>query len=349
MSRERPAARPGPSGNVRTVAAALWERLLHNLPQKLGALLLATVFWVFVTTDDAFVAERTLRVPLRTEGLAADESVPGLPESVAVRLSGPSTRLRALELDALDAVLDLRDVTGPFEGSVRVFPPQGITLLSVTPSEVLGTVEVRARKRVPVAVVLLNASPEDTVLEARPSPQQVQVRGPAGELARVSRVLAPYDPAAPAAQAKLYAVDARGVPVPGVTVAPTQVGLVVAPRTVLQTRTLPLRPPPVSRRVSATLVQAEVVVAGPRRVLETLGEVTATLPAETAALGPGQYTLEATLRLPDGVTALSAPQLRVTVRRGVLNKNIYRRRRSFTSSRPQALRRRCDLQGSLLR
>ena len=314
MSGERPAARPGPLENAREVAAAFWERLRHNLPQKLSALVLATVFWLFVTTDDAFVAERTLRVPLRTEGLEAAESVFGLPEGVAVRLSGPSTRLRALEPDALDAVLDLRDVTGAFEETVRVFPPQGLTLLSVTPSEVLGTVEVRRRKQVPVAVVLLNASPEDTVLEARASPQQVQVRGPAGALTRVSRVLAPYNPAAPASQAELYAVDARGVPVPGVTVAPTQALLVVAPRAVLQTRTLPLRPPPSRGRVSATLLQENVSVAGPRRALETLTEIPTALPAETSALSPGRYTLRATLTLPDGVTALSAPQLRVDVR-----------------------------------
>lgn len=314
MSGERPASRPGLSESVREVATAFWERLRHNLPQKLSALVLATVFWLFVTTDDAFIAERTLRVPLRTEGMEAAESVFGLPEGVAVRLSGPSTRLRALEPDALDAVLDLRDVTGAFEETVRVFPPQGLTLLSVTPSEVLGTVEVRGRKQVPVAVVLLNASPEDTVLETRPSPQQVQVRGPAGALTRVSRVLAPYNSAAPESQAELYAVDARGVPVPGVTVAPTQALLVVAPRAVLQTRTLPLRPPPSRGRVSATLLQENVSVVGPRRALETLTEIPTALPAETSALSPGRYTLRATLTLPDGVTALSAPQLRVDVR-----------------------------------
>lgn len=314
MRGERPAARPGLLENAREVAAAFRERLRHNLPQKLGALVLATIFWLFVTTDDAFVAERTLRVSLRTEGLSAAESVFGLPEGVAVRLSGPSTRLRAVEPDALDAVLDLRDVTGAFEEAVRVSPPQGITLLSVTPSEVLGTVEVRGRKRVPVAVVLLSAPSEDTVLEARASPQQVQVRGPAGALAKVARVLAPYDPATPEAQAELYAVDARGVPVPGVTVAPTEAGLVVAPRAVLQTRTLPLRPPPRRGRVSATLLQEDVTVAGPRAALETLTEVPAALPAETSVLGPGRYTLEATLTLPDGVTALSAPRLRVDVR-----------------------------------
>ena len=56
MSGERPAARSGLLGNAREVAAAFWERLRHNLPQKLSALALATVFWLFVTTDDAFVA-----------------------------------------------------------------------------------------------------------------------------------------------------------------------------------------------------------------------------------------------------------------------------------------------------
>ena len=90
--------------------------------------------------------------------------------------------------------------------------------------------------------------------------------------------------------------------------------MVVAPRAVLQTRTLPLRPPPSRGRVSATLLQENVSVAGPRRALETLTEIPTALPAETSALSPGRYTLRATLTLPDGVTALSAPQLRVDVR-----------------------------------
>ena len=123
-------------GFVRTprdLAAQLRATLFHNLPLKLGALLLATVFWFFVSTDDAVISQRTLRAPLHTEGLSETQVVPGLPERVTVRLSGPASRLRALNPDGLDVVLNLRGVTGSFERGVRVFPPQGITVVRGEP------------------------------------------------------------------------------------------------------------------------------------------------------------------------------------------------------------------------
>ena len=170
-------------GFVRTprdLAAQLRATLFHNLPLKLGALLLATVFWFFVSTDDAVVSQRTLRAPLHTEGLSETQQVPGLPERVTVRLSGPASRLRALNPEGLDVVLNLRGVTGTFERGLRVFPPQGITAVQVVPSEIIGTVETQLQKEVPVQGITLAASTPvaaDTVLTLRAEPPVVRGRG----------------------------------------------------------------------------------------------------------------------------------------------------------------------------
>ena len=303
---------------LRELGANLWRQLLHKLPVKLGALLLATVFWFFVSTDDALVAQRTLRAPLHTEGLAETQTALGLPERVTVRLSGSSSRLSALNPDSLDVVLNLRGVTGDFTRAVRVFPPQGITVVRVNPSELIGTVETRIQKEVPVQVVTLGAVAADTVLTLRPDPAKAQVTGAETQLAQVTQVLAPYDPATTGVNtSKLYAADAQGEPVAGVTVTPAQVRVSVAARTVLSTRTLPLQLAPVTvsgmEIVSATPSQTEVTVAGPEDVLAELSQVTASLP-ETSALAAGRYTLGLTLALPDGVTALDAPQLELNVR-----------------------------------
>ena len=213
--------------------------LLHKLPLKLGALLLATIFWFFVSTDDALLAQRTLRAPLHTEGLSDAQTVPGLPERVTVRLSGPSSRLSALNPDGLDVVLNLRGVTGEFERDVRVFPPQGITVVRVNPNEFIGTVETRVQKEVPVQVITLGAPAADTVLETRSDPAVVQVEGTEAQLERVTQVLAPHDPAAEdtdtadtATNVKPYAADAAGEPVTGVTVVPEQVGVAAESRAV---------------------------------------------------------------------------------------------------------------------
>ena len=315
--RGRPAFRNARE-TVRAGGVALRARLLHNLSLKLGALALALVFWFFVVTDDTLVGQRTLRTELRVEGLAANELVAGLPAQVRVRLSGPSNRLRALESGTLEAVLNLRDATGEFEQPVRVFPPQGMTLLSVTPGEILGAVELRSQKQVTVQVVILTL-PADAVLEPHPSPRTVRVGGSAAQLGRVTRVLALYDPTAPTPRTAVYAVDARGVPVLEVTVTPAQVKVALTPRPILFTRTLPLQlnvPVAGAEVVAATLTQREVVVAGPKAVLDGLTQVTAALSpgAETSSLSTGRSTFLVILELPEGVVALSAPRLTVQVR-----------------------------------
>ena len=305
---------------LREVGAQLWATLLHNLPLKLGALLLAIVFWFFVSTDDAVISQRTLRAPLHTEGLSDTQRVLGLPERVSVRLSGPQSRLRTLNPDGLDVVLNLRGVTGNFERGLRVFPPQGITAVGVVPGELIGTVETLARNEVPVKVVTLGTPAADTALRLRAEPPSVQIKGAETRVAQVTQVLAPYDPATPTPSEgaeKVYAADAQGEPVPGVTVTPAQVSVSAAVRAVLSVRTLPLHLTPVTvpgrQVVSAASTQNEVRVVGPESVLAELSAVTATL-SETPARGPGRYTLALTLDLPAGVTALETPQLELQLR-----------------------------------
>ena len=304
---------------LREVGAQLWATLLHNLPLKLGALFVATVFWFFVSTDDAVISQRTLRAPLHTEGLSDTQRVLGLPERVTVRLSGPQSRLRTLNPDGLDVVLNLRGVTGSFERSLRVFPPQGITTVGVAPGEIIGTVETLLQLEVPVKVVTLGTPPADTALTLRAEPANVRVEGAETQVAQVTQVLAPYDPAIPSegAKEKVYAADAQGEPVPGVTVTPAQVSVSADARAVLSVRTLPLQLAPVTvpgrQVVSAALTQNDVSVVGSEGVLAELSAVTATLP-ETPARGPGRYTLALTLELPAGVTALETPQLELHLR-----------------------------------
>ena len=190
----------------------------------------------------------------------------------------------------------------------------------MNPSELIGTVEVRVQKEVPVKVVALGTPPKDTVLTLRAEPSNVRIEGAETQVAQVTQVLAPYDPAttpSEGAKEKVYAADAQGEPVPGVTVIPAQVSVSAAVTAVLSVRTLPLQLAPVTvpgrRVVAADLTQGEVSVVGPKGVLAELSQVTATLP-ETPALGPGRYTLALTLGLPEGVTARTTPQLELHIR-----------------------------------
>lgn len=304
--------RPGVA-SVRRRVTLYRERLLHNGRLKLAALLLAAVFWAFVRTDETVVSQRVLWAPLKVEGLAVNQAVTGLPERVEVRVSGSSSRVAALSPDGIDAVLDLRAVTGTFEQTVRVFPPQGLGVVGVRPAELIGTVETRAEKTVPVSAVTFGAGLADTATRVNVAPAEVVVSGAEARVALVTQALVPVNLAAPEAQGRAYAADARGAPVTGVTL-DEAVALELVQRPVLSTRELPLVLAPVqlagAEVTSATLSQQSVTVVGPSAVLVGLERVLAQLP-ETPALPPGEYTLDVTLALPEGVTALSTPQLTV--------------------------------------
>ena len=316
MSGER-RTQPGlelPSSLRRRLQTAL-ARFWHNGYLKLAAFLVAVVFWVFVRNDNALISQRTFQAPLNIEGLSAAQLAPGVPERVEVRLSGPSSRIRTISAEGVDVVLNLRDVSGDFEQDVRVFPPQGITLLGVTPREIIGTVETRERKRVPVQAVLSSAAPSDGIIEVSPSPSEVVVSGAASLVAQVTRVLVPFSPEQPRDRAVPYAVDATGEPIAEITITPAQLRLTAARRDILYTKRVPLvlSPLPGLEVQSAKLTLLEITVAGPKAALAGLTQVEASLP-ETPKLTPGQYTLDVSLALPEGVSALEVPQLTLQLR-----------------------------------
>lgn len=321
MSGERRAPpRQSESGSPGRLQSALQNglnHLLHNGYLKLGALLVALVFWIFVRNDSTLVTQRTFRAPLNIEGLTAGQLALGVPERVEVRLSGPSSRIRAMNPEGIDAVLNLRGVSSDFEEDVRVFPPQGISLVGVTPREIVGSVEVSTSQRVPVQAILLGAEPEGAVIEASAQPAEVTVSGAESRVAQVTQVLVPFDPESGRDRAAAYAVDANGEPVPGVSVTPRLLRLQAQRSDVLYTKTVPVTLAPIAlpglEVQSAQLTQTEITVAGPQSLLPNLSEVRATLP-ETPQLTAGQYTLGVTLDLPEGVVALALPQLEMQLR-----------------------------------
>lgn len=303
-------------GAARRGWAALWERLLRHSGLKLGALLVAAIFWLFVRTDETVISQRTLRAPLNVEGVGPAQTVLGVPERIEVRLSGPSNRISSLNPEGVDAVLDLRGVVGEFEQPVRVFPPEGITLLSVNPTEVLGRVELHVEKPIPVHALGFGEGPADSVTEIRTQPAQLTVSGAETQVARVTQALVPVDLAAPGAVGVPYAADAEGTPVLDVVLTPETVALEPLQRPVMGVRRVPLvlgALEVAGGELEAVALSADSVrVVGPHEVLAELSQVVAT-PTETPVLTPGQYTLEISLALPEGVTALDEPQLEVRV------------------------------------
>lgn len=296
------------------VLGDLRRRSLHNWRLKVGAFVLAAAFWFLVSMDDTVISQRTLRAPLNVEGLSSNQLASGVPSTVEVRLSGPAHRIGALNPTSIDAVLDLRGTSGAFEQPVRVFPPQGISLVGVQPSEVLGSIETQLERTVAVEVALVGGAPSDLHLEVQALPREVSVSGPEGQVAEVARVLAPFRPDQGATTVTVYAADEAGLPLSEVVISPAEVELTPSEEVVLHTRRVgvvlrPLSLPSLAVR-SATLSQPEALLAGLEAELGGLEQVRATA-ALADDVGPGVYTLELALELPEGVSALEAPTLEV--------------------------------------
>jgi YbbR domain-containing protein len=292
--------------------------LLHAWPQKLGAVLLASLVWLFVTVNDTSITQRSLFVPITVDGLAPDSVVTGLPEFVEITISGPGGQIDRLRQDNFEAVLDLTGEIGAFEVPIRVLSPQGVELRRVNPSDVIGTVEAVTQKLMPVDPVVLGSAPADVRLDAATLPVEVVVRARSSTLAQVARVLVPINPVPGNRNSTAFAVNSAGQPVSGVTLQPGIVQVEVSVQQIQMERLLPVEletPSIPGFTVTARMEQPEARLVGPPSVINALEVVAGTVSLPTEGAEPGGYTLPVTLKLPEGVHLLGAPSATVRLSR----------------------------------
>lgn len=287
---------------------ALLQRLSRNWVPKVASLVIAFLVWVFVTNSSASLTERSLRITLQVDGVEEGFVPVGIPQDVAVSVSGPSLRVDRLSPEMLRAYLDLTGASGEFTRDVRVQAPQDVRVLRVEPAEVIGFLETITTSTVAVTVALTGDPPAGLLLDAEAEPSSVTLTGRSQVLDRVARVLA-LAPAVGGGVARLVAVDAAGQPVTDVEFAPSTVTVSVTTRPALVTREvdIDLHVPTGSLLASVTLNEPRVTVAGPVDVVEALTSVTGTVDAPTGEVDPGRYTLPVRLALPEGVVAMQTP------------------------------------------
>ena len=281
----------------------------HNWPQKLGALALAFVMWLFVTTSSVTTTQRSLLVPLNVEGVKQSQVAVGVPQVIEVNVSGPSSRVDRLRPDSISATLDLSGLSGEFQQQINAQPPRGIHLVSVSPSDVIGFLETVGNRDVDVTVALSGAPPNDELLSVSSDPATVTLTGQDQVLQKVARVLVTAPAKEGSAQAHPFAVDAAGVPVANVKIRPDTVTVKVSARTAMVTKSVPveLTPPKAANLQQATLSQPQATLAGPASVLANLDSVKGSVQPPTGTVAAGRYTLPVRLDLPAGVAALSTP------------------------------------------
>lgn len=292
------------------------KRILNHWPQKLAALLVAMLLWLFVNTDETTTSQITLSVPLTIEGLESNQLTTGIPEQVEITVSGPSPRIDTLRPESIDAILNLRGASDSFEQSIRVFPPQGLVLQEVRPSVIIGTIETKVNETVPVTIAPIGQPPTDTRLIAEPQTQNVTATGRAQQVERVRQAVGVVQMASDANSARLYPADDTGQLVSNVSLSPSEVEVRFREQPILHTKRVPVEltlPDLDALRVAEqSLSQDTLRIAGPAEPLGSLDTIPATVEFATSTLIPGRYTLDVRPILPSGVIALDS--LRVTLR-----------------------------------
>ena len=163
--------------------------IFRDFGLKLVAITCAATLWSFVAGDPE--AEQGIRVPLLFENLPSFLEILGdPPETVEVRVSGPPSILRRLDVDDIDLASEhpgarLFDMT---VGRVRA--PLGVDVVRVVPSTVSLILEASGASRVVpiVPVITGEPSPGFVVGRVEVDPAVVTVIGPLSRLRELPNV-----------------------------------------------------------------------------------------------------------------------------------------------------------------
>lgn len=272
------------------------QRAVNNWPSKLFALLLGFIIWFLIVTSDTSTTQRSFVLPLEIEGITGNVVPVGIPDVVEVSVSGQSSRIDRLRADLFQVVLDLTDATGTFQRTLQVQVPQDVTLVSVTPSEVIGTLEGATSEEFPV--VLTIGSLVTGVVESVVDPATVIVTGQASLMSRVATVRVLTTGAGEQVIAPI-AFDENGRPLNQVRFEPPTVTVNTTTRVAYVASIVPLTVN-IDGDVEFSVSHSEVTVIAPQVVVDDITELSGTVsvPAETEP--GGRYTAEVNIVLPDG-------------------------------------------------
>jgi len=168
------------------------ERLWADWPLKAVALALAFGIWVAITGEAHALRDVTLPLELQFPGDLTSSTPP--PTAVTVRLEGPETVLRRLDMFRLAVRVDLGE-SAPGPRDVQLSPahlvglPEELGVAFFSPDRISLVVEPRLRRELPVEPTLTGRPPDGyAVYEAQARPHSVVVEGPASVLRGVTRI-----------------------------------------------------------------------------------------------------------------------------------------------------------------
>lgn len=283
---------------LQKLAQAALSRSVHNWPAKLISIVLAFGIWVLISTADTSTTQRSFVLPLEVVGTPENVVPVGIPDVVEVSVSGPSSRIDRLRADLLQAVLEVPDTTGSFQRGVEVQVPQGVTLVSTNPSEVIGTLEGAISQEFPVRMAI--DAPFGALFSGSVNPETIHVRGQASVVDRVHSVIVFADRAASGTYVPT-ALDEQNRPVSQVRFEPPVVTVITDEQAALIQKTVPLIVRTLEIRGNVEPSHAEVTVIGSPESVAQIEQLTGTVAPSAETVQSERYTAQVDISLPDGV------------------------------------------------
>jgi YbbR domain-containing protein len=164
-----------------------------NLVWKIGALVIAALLWIAVSSEPDLVTTRA--VPILYRNLAPQYLLTGeIPDSVRVEVRGSEAQLSSTALAETVALFDLGAIDGTGEQTFTIADsnlnlPRGVTFLRAVPSQLRLRVARLASKDVPVDVrVDGEVAPGYRLLSATAEPGSLRIAGSENRVSAISRV-----------------------------------------------------------------------------------------------------------------------------------------------------------------
>lgn len=315
----------------------LWSRrfdprriVMHDLPLKLAAVLVAVLFWIAnlqTAAPPTIVVAFDGRVPIERPEVPSGFVLRGQLGDVSVRLSGPEGVVDHLGLSDLHATLDLSGIDAssrePRDAPVVVTPSiDSVKVVEKTPATVSVRLERITSRTLTVQTRFANDPPKGSQAgQTSASPADVRVIGPESSVAQVAAVFATVrfgDVATDLTQSvPAVPVDANGLAIDGLQVEPGIVVVTVPVLPTATTRTVPLlwslhgAVAPGFWISRVTTDPPAVTVSGDQATLASLERL------DTAAIDVTGLTASKTfvvpVTVPDGVSLVNPVNATVTV------------------------------------
>lgn len=283
----------------------------YNKLQKISALIISAVLWVYVMSSQDPPMEGSYRVPVSLSEYSRDYRVVYDIQHVTVELTGARSHFAEYKSSDIHAFLNSSNlVEGEYDLPVEVTFPRGFELSGVKPDKIHVTIDPFVEKQVPAEVIVTGSPVSDSVVRnVVKSLESITVIGAKSAVNSVSRVIGyvgltgnkdDFDIRVP-----LSAIDADGREVKGIRVVPAAITVTVDIESGLTKKTVPVTSeisPPAGREIESISVEPNnIEIAGKEDVLNAITSI----PTAKAVINAGKEEFDGDLKivLPAGVTS----------------------------------------------